>query len=192
MSRKKSDSLTVKGPNSIIKSLSSQLKTLEVKYKKAEEQNKELNSVTSLLTEEVQTKAIEITQLKTENKNLKEKLSIFLDNQNNENELNKQLKNNIDKSMEQSIKLQTLIREKMQLEKEKEEMEKKYLDIKTKYENEVKNNVFLKEKNKILENDKIKLTQELKYCNEQLKNKDKILEENELKLQDMLFSNQYY
>ena len=181
--------------NDTIAFLSTTVADTEDKLKKSEAKNKSLTEECSLLSKEIQTKAIGITKLTTEKENLAKE--------------NTKLKETIEKNKKQIEELKLiqtihekqnynlLMEEKHKIELDKQDMEDKYREMKKNFEDEHQKLLDL-DKNfyqykldndaqKLKEKEKIeKLENELKDTKEQLAKEKKNLEDNELKLKEAL------
>ena len=120
--------------NDTLANLANAAAEADAKFKKEEEKRKKLEEECCLLSMEIQKKAMEINQLKVDNE------KYFLEN----DDLKGQVESN-KKEIEELTKFKkdhensdynSLIDEKNNLELEKKEMEKKYLEMKQCYENE--------------------------------------------------------
>ena len=120
--------------NEMVATLSNDIANLECKNKELEKKYKEANEASSLLSKEIQEKAVEITNLKAENeKHIKTIL-----------ELNKKIeedKKQIEE-LDQMKRLQNeqnyglMVELKNKAQKERDDLEKQYLEMKKKYEEE--------------------------------------------------------
>ena len=181
--------------NDTIAFLSNTIADTEAKLKKSEEKNKNLMKECGLLSNEIQQKAIEITQLKSENENfIKE---------------NKELKETIEKNKKEIEELHLikmihekqnydfLMEQKNKVENEKDEIEKKYLEMKNNFENEQKKlqdldknfyqyKVDIETQMSQEKEKKEKLEKELNETKDALDKTKKNLEESENKLKEAL------
>ena len=181
--------------NEMVATLSNDIANLEGKNKELEKKYKEANEASSLLSKEIQEKAVEITNLKAENeKHIKTIL-----------ELNKKIeedKKQIEE-LEQMKRLQNeqnyglMVELKNKAQKERDDLEKQYLEMKKKYEEEHQkydnlDKIFTeykqeKEKGKEVESNKMnQLDEQNKKIMEQLNETKKTLEEKETKLEETL------
>ena len=123
--------------NSMIATLSDDIANLESKNKDLEKKYKEANESGSLLTKEVEEKAVEITNLKRENGNLSQTVK----------ELESKLEQNkkeieeltMIKKIHEQQNYDKMVELKVKYEKERDEFEKKYLDMKKIMKMEYKN-----------------------------------------------------
>ena len=181
--------------NEMVATLSNDIANLECKNKELEKKYKEANEASSLLSKEIQEKAVEITNLKAENeKHIKTIL-----------ELNKKIeedKKQIEE-LDQMKRLQNeqnyglMVELKNKAQKERDDLEKQYLEMKKKYEEEHQkydnlDKIFTeykqeKEKGKEVESNKMnQLDEQNKKIMEQLNETKKTLEEKETKLEETL------
>lgn len=181
--------------NEMVATLSNDIANLEGKNKELEKKYKEANEASSLLSKEIQEKAVEITNLKAENeKHIKTIL-----------ELNKKIeedKKQIEE-LDQMKRLQNeqnyglMVELKNKAQKERDDLEKQYLEMKKKYEEEHQkydnlDKIFTeykqeKEKGKEVESNKMnQLDEQNKKIMEQLNETKKTLEEKETKLEETL------
>ena len=194
MSKKKGTTANVDYINSMVASLSNDIADLEIKLKESEKKNEVLKQDSALLSKEIQTKAIEITNLKIEN----DKLNKTIEQLNEKIETDKKEIEELRliRKIHEGQNYDLLLREKNQLEKDKEELEKQYSDMKKNFENE--HNKYLDldkrfydykkeyELGKNTENEKLtKLETEVKSNREELINKNKIIEENNAKFKEV-------
>ena len=120
--------------NDTLANLANAAAEAETKLKKEEEKRKNLEDNCGLLTLEIQEKAKEISQLKDENEKLiNERFNLNEKLESNKKEIEELTKF---KKEHESADFNSLIEEKNKLIIEKEEMEKKYLEMKQCYENE--------------------------------------------------------
>ena len=181
--------------NETIAFLSNTVAETEEKLKKANEKSQNLMKECSLLSNEIQNKAVEIARLKSDNDNLLE------ENNKLKEEIGKNKKEiselNIVKTIHEKQNYDFLMEEKNKVEKERDNMGQKFLEMQKNYENEKKKfldldksfyqykteisekNLKEKEKNEILEEESKKNKEEL---NKALKN----LNETEIKLKEAL------
>ena len=194
MSKKKGTTANVDYINSMVASLSNDIADLEIKLKESQKKNEVLKQDSALLSKEIQTKAIEITNLKIEN----DKLNKTIEQLNEKIETDKKEIEELRliRKIHEGQNYDLLLREKNQLEKDKEELEKQYSDMKKNFENE--HNKYLDldkrfydykkeyELGKNTENEKLtKLETEVKSNREELINKNKIIEENNAKFKEV-------
>ena len=194
MSKKKGTTANVDYINSMVASLSNDIADLEIKLKESQKKNEVLKQDSALLNKEIQTKAIEITNLKIEN----DKLNKTIEQLNEKIETDKKEIEELRliRKIHEGQNYDLLLREKNQLEKDKEELEKQYSDMKKNFENE--HNKYLDldkrfydykkeyELGKNTENEKLtKLETEVKSNREELINKNKIIEENNAKFKEV-------
>ena len=194
MSKKKGTTANVDYINSMVASLSNDIADLEIKLKESEKKNEVLKQDSALLSKEIQTKAIEITNLKIEN----DKLNKTIEQLNEKIETDKKEIEELRliRKIHEGQNYDLLLREKNQLEKDKEELEKQYSDMKKNFESE--HNKYLDldkrfydykkeyELGKNTENEKLtKLETEVKSNREELINKNKIIEENNAKFKEV-------
>ena len=194
MSKKKGTTANVDYINSMVASLSNDIADLEIKLKESQKKNEVLKQDSALLSKEIQTKAIEITNLKIEN----DKLNKIIEQLNEKIETDKKEIEELRliRKIHEGQNYDLLLREKNQLEKDKEELEKQYSDMKKNFENE--HNKYLDldkrfydykkeyELGKNTENEKLtKLETEVKSNREELINKNKIIEENNAKFKEV-------
>ena len=181
--------------NDTIAFLSNTIADTEEKLKKSNEKNQNLMKECSLLSNEIQNKAKEITHLKNDNDKLIE------ENNKLKEELEKNKKEiselNIIKSIHEKQNYDFLMEEKNKIEKERNNMEQKYLEMQKNYENEKKKFLdldknFYQYKTEISEKN-IKEQEKINNLEEDVKNKkeeiDKItknLNETEIKLKEAL------
>ena len=181
--------------NNTIAFLSNTIADTQEKLKKSNEKNQNLMKECSLLSNEIQNKAVEITHLKSDNEKL------LLENNKYKEEIEKNKKEiselNIIKTIHEKQNYDFLMEEKNKVEKERNNMEQKYLEMKKNYENENKKLLELdknfyqykteiSEKN-IKEKEKINnLEEELKNKKEELNKITKNLNETEIKLKEAL------
>ena len=172
--------------NSIIEVLSKDLADYEAKNEELKKKIKELEKDAQLLTSEIQNKAIEISNLKKENVNL------IKTNSENKKEIDEL---RLFRKIHEQQNYENMLNEKNRIEKEKEELEKQYLEMKNNFENEHKRYEDLDQRfyqykkqyelNKSIESETIsKLEIEAKENKEELTNKNKIIEENSIKLKE--------
>ena len=188
-------SINFSGVNEILTQLSNDIANLEEKLKNKEKELEEVKASSNLLSNEVKSKSVEITNLKKDidkdkqtiedlNKKIEEDKKII-------NELN-EIKNKNEKQDYNS-----LLEQKNKLETERNELEKQNLDLKKNYEKEQKKYVDLDkafyeykkntEKDKSSGTEKIaNLEKELKETVEKLNNANKSIEEKETKLKESM------
>ena len=190
MSKKKDMAPDYSDFNSKMTSLINDLVQEQIKNKTLETKNKELEEGAKLLTNEIQTKAVEITNLKNEKEKLTQNIA----------ELNEKIqvdKKEIDelrliRKVHEEQNFEAILQEKNKLEKERQEIEQQYLEMKKNNEAEKAkylelDKIFYEYKKKYelgknTETDKItKLEEELKKCKEELSIKTKKIEEDEVK-----------
>ena len=194
MSKKKGTTANVDYINSMVAYLSNDIADLQIKLKESQKKNEVLKQDSALLSKEIQTKAIEITNLKIEN----DKLNKTIEQLNEKIETDKKEIEELRliRKIHEGQNYDLLLREKNQLEKDKEELEKQYSDMKKNFENE--HNKYLDldkrfydykkeyELGKNTENEKLtKLETEVKSNREELINKNKIIEENNAKFKEV-------
>ena len=179
--------------NTMVAELSEDIANLEAKLKVSEQKNKELESEGTILSQEIQAKAIEITNLKKENMKLNQTISQLKQNKDSDQKEIDELK--LIKKIHEGQNYNLVLEQKNKLEKERDEMEKAYIDMKKQYENEQKKYIELDkrfyeykklhESNQNSSEDKIsQLEKQLKEAKEDLNNKDKIVEENNVKFKE--------
>ncbi len=130
MSKKKDIAPDYSDFNSKMTSLINDLVQEQIKNKTLETKNKELEEGAKLLTNEIQTKAVEITNLKNEKEKLTQNIS----------ELNEKIqvdKKEIDelrliRKVHEEQNFEAILQEKNKLEKERQEIEQQYLEMKKK------------------------------------------------------------
>ena len=181
--------------NNTIAFLSNTIADLEEKLKKSDEKKKDLIKECTLLSNEIQTKAIEITQLKSEKENI-------IKENNDLKEKIEQDKKEIEelslfKTIHEKQNYDFLMEQKNKVEKEKEEFEKKFIEMKNNFENEQKKlldldknfyqyKLDIEAKNSQDKEKKEKLEKEIIEKNEELEKTEKNLQENETKLKEAL------
>ena len=181
--------------NLMIATLSDDIANLESKNKDLEKKYKEASDSASLLTKDVEEKAIEITNLKKENNKLNQTIK-ELDNQLAQNKKEIEELTMIKKIHEQQ-NYDKMVELKVKYERERDDFEKKYLEMKNNYEEGVKNydnldKIFFeykqeREKGRSTDVEKInQLEQEIKNITEELNNTKKNLEEKNSKLNESM------
>ena len=180
--------------NAMVAGLSEDIANLEIKLKKSETKNKEFEEEGRLLSQEIQRKAIEITNLKIEIDKLNK--TILLLKQEKESDRKEIDELRLIKKIHDGQNYELVLQQKNKIEKERDEMEKSYMEMKKNFENEQNKYIELDkifyeykkehEKNKNSEEDKLAiLEKELKECKEELEAKKKIIEENNIKYKEM-------
>ena len=179
--------------NTMVAELSEDIANLEAKLKVSEEKNKELENDGKILSQEIQTKAIEISNLQIERDKLNKTISQLKQKQEQDQKEIEELR--LIKKIHEGQNYELVLEQKNKLEKERDEIEKLYIDIKKQYENEQKKYIELDkrfyeykkehESKKNSTEDKIsKLEKELNESKEEINNKNKILEENNIKFKE--------
>ena len=172
--------------------------TYKMKYKDRPKKNPEEEKNDNNLNgskNEIQTKAIEITQLKSEKENI-------IKENNDLKEKIEQDKKEIEelslfKTIHEKQNYDFLMEQKNKVEKEKEEFEKKFIEMKNNFENEQKKlldldknfyqyKLDIEAKNSQDKEKKEKLEKEIIEKNEELEKTKKNLQENETKLKEAL------
>ena len=194
MSRKKPPAPNLDYVNSMVALLSNQITDLESKLKNSERKKKELEDEVKLLNSEIQNKSIEITNLKTQNS----KLNISINQLNEKLELHKKEINELKliSKINDGENKELMLKEKNKYEKDKQEIEKLYYDMKLNFENEHQKYLELdrrfydyKKEYELNKNSDYsiisKLKEELKMNKEDLSKKTKIIEENNIKFKEI-------
>ena len=181
--------------NNTLAFLSNTIAETEEKLKKSDAKNESLIKECNLLSKEIQQKAIEITQLKSENEN------IIKENNDLKEKLEKDKKQieelNIIKTIHEKQNYDFLMEQKNKVEKERDEIEQKYVEMKSNYENEQKKffdldkNFYqykqdVESQNAQEKEKKEKLEKELNETKEELDKTKNNLEESEKKLKEAL------
>ena len=181
--------------NNTIAFLSNTVADLEEKLKKADEKQKDLIKECSLLSNEIQTKAIEITQLKNEKENLIKETNDLKEKIEQDKKEIEEL--SLFKTIHEKQNYDFLMEQKNKVEKEKEEFEKKFIEMKNNYENEQKKlldldknfyqyKLDIEAQNSQDKEKKEKLEKEIIEKNDELEKTKKNLQENETKLKEAL------
>ena len=181
--------------NNTLAFLSNTVADTEEKLRKSEEKNKDLTKECNLLSKEIQQKAIEITQLRSENDN------IIKENNELKEQLEKDKKEieelNLIKTIHEKQNYDFLMEQKNKVEIEKQEIEKKFLEMKNNYENEQKKlldldknfyqyKLDIETQTKQDKEKKEQLEKELNEKKEELEKTKKNLEESEKQLKEAL------